>query len=129
MKPQVNTRPSMANKVRARILTVDVRQRRIEAGIRDGTVTVVVTETGPFFKWPKQEELWSIVKEGDTWRLDRLLEEEAVIPIEALVPGDAKISADVIYTESGYTLVRDDQLQVLIDQLNDLEARVEALEP
>lgn len=115
---RLTTRPSLANKARARIITVIPDQRRIEAGIRDGVVAVQVTETGPFFRWPEQGEMWSIFKEADTWRLGQLLEEgQPTTSVESLGPGEAKIYSEVIKTPAGHTLLRDVDVEGIVEDL------------
>lgn len=98
----INTRPSLANKATGRIITVDPPNRIVEAGIRDGAVKVAITHIPPFFQWPQQGELWSIYKEGNTWKLGERMEENGMEaqPVSDMSAGEAKIGSDVIYTKT-----------------------------
>lgn len=110
MAKHVNTRVSTESRATARIITVHPETRKVEAGIRDGAVKVVIKQAGPFFQWPKQNELWMLKRVGTSWELDYKLEENGTEdqPIEDLNPGDVKISSDTVYTKTSRVLLASD---------------------
>jgi hypothetical protein len=103
MPPRRTTHPDRA---RARILTVDPETRRIDAGLRDGgVIQVAVIETGPYFRWPRENEIWTLQRRNNTWYLDSLIEDDLLpFSVEEMEPGSAKIQADTVYNEEGKTL-------------------------
>jgi hypothetical protein len=95
------------NKLRARIVTVDPRTRRIEARAADGGVRqIVVYEPGNNFQWPQEDEIWSICRDNLDWTLgSRIPSEQEGLRIEDLNPGEA-IAPSITYTAPHTTLAR-----------------------
>jgi hypothetical protein len=95
-------------KLRAKVITVDPRYRRIEV-VPDGggVIQVAIYEIGSNFTWPREGEIWSIYREGLNWVLGNPVPADinAPIRIEDLNPGEA-IAPSVIYTAPNTTLAR-----------------------
>lgn len=95
-------------KLRAKVVTVDPRYRRIEV-VPDGggVIQVAVYEIGNNFAWPQEGEIWSIYREGLNWVLGNPVPSDidASIRIEDLNPGEA-IAPSITYTAPNTTLAR-----------------------
>ena len=92
------------DRARVKILTVDPSSRRIDGGLRDGgVIQISVIETGPLFRWPQQEEIWTVYRRNNAWFLDSLIE-VGENSVEDLAPGQSRIPSSVIKTSDGKTL-------------------------
>jgi hypothetical protein len=85
------------------IVTCDPRTRRIEGRLKDGAVVpVAIYNTPPFFRWPREGEVWSVIYMGTTPVLGSFQEmEDSSQPVEDLMPGDARIDADTVRLVGG----------------------------
>lgn len=93
-------------KQRAQIITVDRANRRVEVRLKDGgTFPVQVWETPAFFRWPRQDEYWTIERAGTYWTLGHPIENTEGLGVSDLGEGQARIDTDEIYTPSGSRLV------------------------
>jgi hypothetical protein len=94
------------------IITVDPPNKRIEVVGKDAAVIQVAVgpQTPPLFRWPKQGELWTIVRENGSWGLENLVPGPDDTPPAALNPGDAIAQAEKVWTPSGDYLVRKSEL-------------------
>ncbi len=94
-------------KLRAKVVTVDPRYRRIEV-VPDGggVIQVAVYEIGNNFAWPQEGEIWSIYREGLNWVLGNPVPSDidASIRIEDLNPGEA-IAPSITTTDMQKTLM------------------------
>jgi hypothetical protein len=100
MKPGYGPRRS------CQIITVNPANRKIEASLKDRTIVqVAVFDTPEFFVWPKPREYWTIQQCNGIWMLDRRLGEKDDLQIDDLNPGEGKISADIVKTPAGKSVV------------------------
>jgi hypothetical protein len=107
-------KPGYGPRMGCTILTVDPKQRKIEAILKDGAaVQVAVFDTPGFFVWPKVGERWTIHKYNGIWMLNHRLGTEDDHQIDDLEPGQAKIDADIIKTPSGSSLVTINKTNVI----------------
>lgn len=84
-------------KLRAQILYCDPETRRIEGVIKGGAVVqVVVWEIPGTFRWPQQDEIWTIHYSNGYWHLGNKIdydsEPDVTTPIEGISPGDTRIA-------------------------------------
>lgn len=89
-------KPGRHMKQRVKILTVDPATRRVEGVLKDGTaIQIAVWEISPLFRWPKEEENWSVWKENGYWMLDSPMEDKRFQdkPVEDLNAGDVRVNA------------------------------------
>jgi hypothetical protein len=96
----------ISSKQRVKILTVDAASRRVEAILKDGTaIQVAVWEVPILFRWPKEEEWWTVVKQNGYWMLDALIEQPSDdVQVTDLDAGQARIAADNVLLSSGQQL-------------------------
>lgn len=83
-------------KLRAQILYCDPETRRIEGVIKGGAVVqIAVWEIPNTFRWPQQEEIWTIHYSNGYWHLGNKIdyesEKDVTTPIEGINPGDTRI--------------------------------------
>lgn len=109
----------------ALITTVHTATRKIEARLKDGgEVQVSLFDIPPMFVWPNVGEYWVIRQDGGYWKLDTKIDNvDHDNKIEDLNPGEAKISADIIKTPSGKSVVTVDNnhTPVTINNANVIE--------
>lgn len=88
-------------------MTCDPSTGRIEAALKDGGgIQIAVWDMPAFFRWPRQDEVWSVQMVNGIWRLGNLIQSRDQREVtNALEPGEARISADVIRAEDGRPLV------------------------
>lgn len=87
-------------------MTVDTANRKIEASLKDRTIVqIAVFDTPEMFVWPQEGESWTIQQCNGIWMLDRRLGGGDDLQIQDLQPGEGKISADVIKTPSGKSVI------------------------
>jgi hypothetical protein len=84
------------SKLRARIVTVDPANSRIDAITGDGTLYQLAMYDVPSgFVWPKEDESWSIYEENGYWRLGhRFLNDDERQSIQDLAPGERYYSGE-----------------------------------
>jgi hypothetical protein len=95
------------------ITTVDTRTRVVQGRLKDGVIVPIsMTNTPPFFRWPRENEVWSICYTTGGWILGEFAEQvDAQSPIESLLPGEARIDASRLVVPgnldvSGYLKVK-----------------------
>lgn len=76
-----------------RIVTVDTRSRRIDAQLKDfGIIQVALYDVPTAFRWPKEGEMWTVVRENGDWFLRNPAQApDATFTIEKLNAGDTFI--------------------------------------
>lgn len=86
------------SKQRVQIVTVDPERRVIQAALKDNAIIfVAVWDIPTFFRWPKEGEIWSVIYENGMPRLgDYVEQDDAPEQIETLLPGQARIDADLV---------------------------------
>lgn len=99
-------KPGLGPRHMVKILTVQPSKRKIEAALKDGGLIHVATfDTGPVFVWPVEGEYWTVRQENGMWMLDKRVDVADDHKIDNLMPGQAKIQADVVKTISGKSVV------------------------
>lgn len=85
------------------ILTVDPPTGRIEVISRDSVVYQIGVGPVPvLFRWPREQERWTIHRVGTTWQLGNLIEDpESTTTIAGIEPGEAILQSEVLWTPSG----------------------------
>src|SRR4051794_39496423 len=92
----------MTERLTVTIVTVDIPNGRIECVGKDAAVIqVAVTPIHTLFRWPKEGELWTIVRENGLWKLESLLGTQP-----AGSPGEAIIQTETLWTPSGDRFVK-----------------------
>lgn len=93
-------------KQRVRIVTVDPPTRRIEGALKDGGgIRISLYEVPSNFRWPKEQEIWTVNRVGNEWYLGDRHELDDDVKIEDLNPGDVKIAGSRIVDERGHEVV------------------------
>lgn len=104
-------KPGYAPRRSSKIITVDTKNRKIEAMLKDATIVQVAVFDSPgLFIWPKAGEYWTIHQYNGIWVLNNRIEPNYDgQQISDLSPGEAKIDSDAIKTVSGRTVVSVDE--------------------
>lgn len=85
---------SPTNKQRVLIVTVDPETRRVEARTKDNAIVqIAVWETPLLFRWPVEEEWWTIYRESGFWMLDKRMDVDEPLTLEDLPVGDIRLSS------------------------------------
>jgi hypothetical protein len=93
------------------IITVDPANGRIEGVGKDAAVIQIGLSPSlpPLFRWPVEDEYWTIVRENGIWRLESKLADPDSVSPQSLDPGEALIQADNIFTTGGERLITSEQ--------------------
>lgn len=93
-----------------RIVTVDPATKRVEIVGRDAAVIQVsITVIPPVFRWPKEGEVWTIIRENGIWSLESRIEDaEETFPLTNLDPGILRLDAAIILNSNGRRLLTED---------------------
>lgn len=92
-------KPGLHQKTPVRIITVNIKERYIEAALKDGAmVHVLVSTVPPIFQWPKTGEVWIIWRENGYWKLGERVESplDDMGWVESLEEGDTQITGRVL---------------------------------
>jgi hypothetical protein len=99
-------KPGYGARYAVKIITVDPKNRKIEAALKDQTVVqVAVFDTREVFVWPQVGEQWIIQQASGIWTLDKRVGGKDDLQINDLEPGHGKIAADVVKTPTGQSVV------------------------
>ena len=111
-------KPGLTLKSRARILTVDPVNRRIEAILKDESTAIIPLwdDLGNAYRLPIEGEIWIIRKDQGIWSLDCRVHngqltdtttpaEPEALPATNLTPGQMKLDSSNITNDRGYTMV------------------------
>lgn len=102
-------KPGLTDRSRVRIMTVDTANRRVEAGLKDGSmIQVAVWDVPNAFRWPIEGEIWIVRRDNGIWVLDRrqqVAADENAFPITQMNPGEMKLDSNIVIDASGRTFV------------------------
>lgn len=108
MSVSTHLKPGLTDKSRVKIMTVDVANRRIEAGIKDGSmIQVAVWEVPEAFRWPIEGEMWIVRRDNGIWMLDKRVQQaqSETLPITSMSPGQMKLDSTAIFDSQGHQLL------------------------
>lgn len=110
-------KPGLTDKTRVKILTVHPASRRIEAMLKDGSmIHVAVWDTPHAFRWPIENEIWIVRRDGGIWMLDCKADGQITGTgtsvqlnpeshgVETMAPGDLKLDSTTIVDGNGHRL-------------------------
>ena len=92
-------KPGLHQKTPVRIITVNVKERYIEAALKDGAMIHVLVSTVPaIFQWPMTGEVWTVWRENGYWKLGERVESplDDMGWVESLEEGDTQITGRVL---------------------------------
>lgn len=135
------------SKQNAEIISVDPSTKSITAALPDGgRLGINLTEIPTLFRWPRQGEHWTVVRDSQNptlWNLGNRVQGRTIkvqdgkdavafeedFPITELNVGEIKLDSDVIYDSQGRRLYTEDEYIALEERVTALEEAVSALGP
>lgn len=96
-------RGGMTERLIVSVVTVDPPTGRVEVVGKDAAVIQIKVQPIPVvFRWPREGEYWTIVRENGVWALDALVESlDSSTRINNIQPGEALIQSETLLTPSG----------------------------
>lgn len=96
----------MTERLIVAIVTVDPSSNRIEGVGKDAAVIQIsVGPLPPLFRWPKQDEYWTIERVNGQWQLGSLVENPDSLSVSDIQPGEVMIQGDKVWTSTGRGVV------------------------
>lgn len=117
-------RGGMTERLAVVIVTSDPATGRLEVVGKDAAVIQVSVGRIPvLFRWPKQGEYWTIIRENGEWALEERMPDPDAKSLLSLIPGEAIVQAEKIWTPSGDYLLRASDVVGLDSRLDALEGQ------